>query len=209
MVLLLFLVPVCAGAIAGMARGGSLGNLARLRLRAGWVVAAALAVQVALRWLPRWSRVPLVLVTYVLVGAWTVVNVRHRPAALGVGFALVAAGWALNLLAIAPNGGMPVSAHALAQIGAPVRINVRDGNLSKHVAAGATSRVRWLGDTIPVRPVHSVISIGDIAMALGFALLVASAAGGHAENGGGAAGTPGAVGGDRTDRRGTTPLPPR
>lgn len=87
---------------------------------------------------------------------------------------LLAAGWLLNLAAIVPNGGMPVSLHAAREIGAPAHIDVTEGNLYKHVPASGETALPWLGDVVPVRALGSVISVGDVVMFLGLVLAVGS-----------------------------------
>jgi hypothetical protein len=60
----------------------------------------------------------------------------------------------------------------------------------KHVAADDTTRLLWLGDVVPVRPIGKVVSSGDIVLLLGVA---AAAAAGMA--GGQSGGEPRATGG--------------
>lgn len=185
----IFLLPIGAGAVLGKIRGVRLSDAAGLSLRAPWLVFVALALQVAVPKFRASGRVPVVVFSYAVVGVWLVLNLMRRPLAVRLACGLLALGWGLNVLAIAPNGGMPVSRAALAAVGAPATLDIREGdiregdveqgNLSKHVAAESTSVLRWLGDTIPVPPLYTVISIGDIALAVGIVLLLSSAATGQ------------------------------
>lgn len=170
----LFLLAVAAGLLAGWTMGGRLGQLAGLRLRAPTLVALALALQVGAGVAASGWRLALVAVSYLLAGAWLGRNLPGRSMRLRAGLALLALGWALNLAAMIPHQGMPVSSQALHRVGAPLGADVGDGHLSKHVRAHA-SAVSWLGDVIPVRPLKAVISIGDLALLAGVGLCVAGA----------------------------------
>ncbi|MGH9279758.1 MAG: DUF5317 family protein, partial [Acidimicrobiales bacterium] len=115
--MLLFLLPVCAGAAIGFCRRGRLDQVTQLRLRLPALVLVALALQASLVRVGSAWRLPVVLGTYGAAGGWMVLNLVRRPRLVQVALGLVAAGWALNVAVMAPNGGMPVSAHALAGIG--------------------------------------------------------------------------------------------
>ncbi|MGH9227056.1 MAG: DUF5317 family protein [Acidimicrobiales bacterium] len=168
-------MPVLAGVILGWGRGGRLEGLERLRLRASGLVMAALGVQLVLHRLPEHWRVPLVLASYAAVGLWIARNLGGRPWFLRAGLALLAVGWALNLAAIVPNGGMPVSESALGAVGVAPGYDVADGHLSKHVSAHGGVVDAVLGDSIPVPPLGAVISLGDILLAGGIALTLSGA----------------------------------
>ena len=86
------------------------------------------------------------------------------------GLWLVAAGFALNTLAILAYGGqMPVTAAALRRAGIPRAIPIlaqRGDGL--HVLARPDDPLRYIGDVIPLT--HQVISVGDVLIGLGVAL---------------------------------------
>jgi hypothetical protein len=150
--------------------------LTRLQLRARALVIAAIALQTALGHAgeaPGW-RFPVVTVTYVLVGAWVVLNVAGRPALLGLGMTLLALGWLLNLLPIVANGGMPVSSAAARQAGAPSGSEVVRGHLYKHRPEGGETVLAPLGDVIPVPLLGAAVSAGDVAMFVGISVTVAA-----------------------------------
>ena len=172
--MLVFTVALAVGAAAGYALGGRLRHLADLGLRAPLLVAVALALQVGAGLLPEQRRFPLVLCSYAIVALWLVVNATGRSALLGLGLSFLAVGWLLNVAVIVANDGMPVSLSAAREVGVGPDLDVTDGNLYKHVAASADTRLRGLGDVIPVRHLRSVISVGDIAMVVGIAVAVAS-----------------------------------
>jgi hypothetical protein len=88
---------------------------------------------------------------------------------------LVAGGWLLNLVAIVPNEGMPVSESALRSAGIASSVSITHGHLSKHVLLNSGTVLRALGDVIPLPWFRSVISVGDIVMAIGIGVVIATA----------------------------------
>lgn len=170
----LLAVSLFPGILAGWAVGGRLGRLAELELRAPAVIFAALALQLGLGLLPAGARAPALAGSCVLVGVWLLLNVRGRPPVLGLAVGLLAAGWLLNVAVMLPNGGMPVSGAALARIGAPPQTDVSDGHLYKHVPADAETVLPWLADVVPLAPLSAVVSAGDLVLAAGGFLLLAT-----------------------------------
>jgi MFS family permease len=147
--------------------GGRLSELARLRLRAGWAVALALAVQVVLARIDpqgsQWLHGALHIASYVLAGVFVVAN-RRIP-----GLWLLGLGGGLNLVAIAANNGvMPILPSAMAAAG----LNNAPGVFhNSGLVVGA--RVPFLGDIFAVPaplPFHNVFSAGDICILLGAAI---------------------------------------
>jgi Family of unknown function (DUF5317) len=145
--------------------GGRLDALAELRLRRVWAIYAALALAVlgvGLPGLPDWARSSLLVAAYP-VGAVFVLANRWLP-----GMPLAALGAALNLLAIAANGGvMPASVAALEAAGLPV-----DEPGFESSAVLDDPRLAFLGDVFAVPaswPLSNVFSIGDVLIGLGLA----------------------------------------
>ncbi|GGU93159.1 hypothetical protein GCM10010260_30000 [Streptomyces filipinensis] len=175
--LILFGGPVAAGTAAGYLSGGRLSRLTDVRLRWLWLLWLAAAVQVAQLAtvsLPgtagRLLRAPLLALVFALGLLWLGVNAqgRNRPFQTGVGLALTGA--VLDALPIAVNGRMPYSLSSAAVAG------LRAGSqTAKNVPAGRGTRLLALGDTIPVPPLHAVVSIGDVLLAIAAGLLVATA----------------------------------
>ncbi len=91
------------------------------------------------------------------------------------GLGLLAAGWLLNAVAILPNGGMPVSTVAVDAAGAPPRVQEQGRPILKHVPATDASVAALLGDVIPVRPLGTVLSGGDLLLLLGVGVCVSAA----------------------------------
>jgi hypothetical protein len=176
---LLFPGIIAIGVLAGYAFGGRLTNLALMRWRSFPLVGIAIAMQVALSLRPlrnalgdhTWDAV---VTSYALIGLWLVLNIRHRRGLTRAGVGLAAAGWLLNVIVMVPNRGMPVSAAGLDAAGAPPDLKVSSGHLYKHVLASHSSVLRPLGDVIPLRLLHTVISAGDVVMLVGIATIVAA-----------------------------------
>ena len=146
--------------------GGSLSALGRVILRRRGLLLAAVALQVVAltvaadgpESLPRAGH----LASYGLLGAFVWAN-RHVP-----GLLLAGSGGALNLAAIAANGGvMPASPTALREAGMAATV----AGFSNSEAL-ADPRLWWLGDVFAVPaglPLATVFSVGDVVLVLGAA----------------------------------------
>ena len=170
--MLLLPFALASGVIFGRLAGGSVASLRALRIRATALLLAALAIQLSLFAVAAPVRWMVVDVSYSLVGVWLLINLRFRHRALRVAMALVAIGWFCNLAPIVANGGMPISLDAARRAGAPRRVEVNANNVAKHVAAGPSTRLRALGDVIPLRAFRAVISVGDILLAAGIIVTI-------------------------------------
>jgi len=118
--------------------------------------------------------VALLLASYAVLLLFVAANFRY------IGFWLVAAGFALNTLVIALNGGMPVNDHALREAYGSSYQGTRTSLLStggaKHHLARADDVLLPLSDVIPVgSPVHNVFSVGDMVAIFGVAWALAEA----------------------------------
>ncbi len=178
--MLILPLAVAVGLLAGWVTGGSWRALSELRFQHSTLVLGAIAAQAALevpgiRGWPSDLRFAIVVVTYIVLGWWLFENARASSGGARFGLGLVEVGWTLNLLAIIPNKGMPVSESALERAGIAPSTSVVLGHLSKHVSLNHGTVLRALGDVIPLSWFRSVISIGDIVMAIGIGVLVAAA----------------------------------
>jgi hypothetical protein len=165
------LYGLAAGLVVGFALGGRLDRLATVHFRLGAVALVALGIQLAL-FSPLADGLPddvgraIYVVSTALVGLVVVANLRLT------GVPLIALGAALNLLAIAANGGkMPASPAALAAVGLGVGGNTNSVVVADPALAPLTdvfAMPAWL-------PLANVFSIGDVLIGVGLAVAVAAA----------------------------------
>ena len=143
-------------------------HLARTSFRYPWLVFIGLALQLAVQTvaqplLDAGATLVLLLGSMALVALFLLFNLRLP------GTGLAAVGLALNVLVIAANGAMPVHAPSADEAGVP--ISFAEGGVKHEVMDGST-RLPWLGDAIPLAPLRTVLSLGDVLLALGIALFV-------------------------------------
>jgi hypothetical protein len=175
----IILIGLALGVSIGYAIGGRLNRLARnLKLRAVWIIYVALAIQVLVRVPPvsdahDATRLLVVLLSYAVIAVWLGLNAVSQRGALRLAVALITLGWLANLAPIALNAGMPVSRHALALADSPGPSAGSKG-FFKHILAGDQTELNWLGDIIPMRAFKTVISIGDILLLVGIAVVIAA-----------------------------------
>jgi hypothetical protein len=168
-------LPVAAALAVGLAAGGKVGALAQLRLRAVWLVFAALALQLVafpLPWFP-WetgesAASALWLASFALLIVAAALNARIT------GVPVIAAGMLLNLVAILANGGtMPVTPGALEAAGESYVTNANSTALQSPTFSWLVDRwaaPEWV-------PFANVFSIGDVLIAVGAFVLVLAAMG--------------------------------
>jgi hypothetical protein len=156
------LIIVAVAIVVGFVARGSLRPFERLTLHWWGVAVAGLALQaVPLPHSAGRAGVTAVMVTsYVLLIAFLWVN-RRLPA---VPLALV--GLSLNLLVIAPNGGMPVSASAVRTAGGIVaEVPLAGSGPNKHHLMTDEDVLRPIADVIPgPPPLGIVLSVGDLLL---------------------------------------------
>jgi hypothetical protein len=173
------LVAIAVALAIGFLRGGSLANVAGLRIRYLPVLFAALLVQIAI-----FSQIAGTRDIIHRIGPWLyiatlfatlfvmLVNL-HIP-----GMKVIALGAALNALVITANGGfMPSPESALERAGRLEYVRQEEAErasgeyvLSNSTIADDDTRLLVLGDIIPIPkrvPLSNVISIGDIVIAIG------------------------------------------
>lgn len=169
----IFLAGLVAGIGVGSIRRGSLRNVAALPVGVSATVTVwlALAIQVAMRWLPTGPTRSFALATsYLLVGlALAYVLMRFRGSTsrlLRAAVALALVGWSLNFLPIAANGAMPVAIPRSATASSEHDLPDGDALIAKHIPASSDARFATLGDTLLIDPPGTVLSVGDIVIAL-------------------------------------------
>jgi hypothetical protein len=181
---LLVLAVVVGGILIGLALGGSLRNLAETRLR--WWPLALAGLSLQLIPVPsrpgqadHWAAAGLLIASYVLLLMFVAGNIRIP------GLPLVAMGFALNLLVIGANGGMPVKDAALRQAAGSGYEKSRQrllekGGLKHHLATSDDVLVP-LSDVIGIGgPVANVFSPGDMLSYAGAAWALAGLTREHA-----------------------------
>lgn len=163
-------LTVVVGVAVGYLGGGRLRRLAAVSLTRVELLVAAVAAQAVLTGLTTagvrtgTAGTALLLGSYIGLIAFVWAN-RALP-----GMVLVALGSGLNAVVVAANGAMPVSRTAIATVTSdPVDIVA-----GKHRLLEAGDRLPWLADVIPVPVLRQIISVGDIVLAVGVAVLVGS-----------------------------------
>lgn len=175
--MLLIVLVVVVGIAVGLALGGTFRNLSELRIRFWPLAILGLVLQLVpirshdLHWLA----VALLIASYVVLLVVVVANLRVA------GFPLIAVAFALNLLVVSVNGGMPVSASAVREgwgaRGAPGLIEAleRSGG-EKHHLQRANDILVPLSDVIGIGPpISQVVSPGDILFLIGVGWVLAAA----------------------------------
>jgi MFS family permease len=168
-----FLLPsLLVGVLFALLLGGRLSRFLELELRRGWAVWVAIGLQLAI-FGPFGAPIPtaleptLHLASYGFLIVFAATNIRI------VSLVPLAAGMALNAIAIAANGGkMPVSPEAwrAAGLGTP--------SGSENVRLGA-ERLGFLGDIFALPagfPLANVFSVGDLLIGFGAILFIVSVA---------------------------------
>ncbi len=146
-------------------RGGRLHRIANAPLHWSGLLFVGLAVQFGVEFAARQRLIVdgEVAVTVALVGSQALVLIWvlrnwHLP-----GMLLISAGLALNATVIAANGGMPVDPAAIDALGLEgTRIPV-----GKHTLMTDATVLPWLGDIWAIPVLRSIVSIGDVVLALG------------------------------------------
>ncbi|MFP4310585.1 MAG: DUF5317 domain-containing protein [Nitriliruptoraceae bacterium] len=159
------LAAVTLAVVVSLARGGRFSNLAERPLAGSWLLFAGVALQLALDvaagrgLLPAagWSGWALLVLSQLLVVTFLVTN-RALP-----GVWIVAAGLLLNVVVIAANRAMPVDPAAIAALG----IGDVEVPAGKHTLLSEETRLPWLADVIPVPWLRSILSVGDLVIAVG------------------------------------------
>jgi hypothetical protein len=163
--------------IVALALGGRLENLGAVRLRATWLMVPALAatlLPVFVSLTSRGDRLVTAL-AFIVVGAFLALNIKAGRGVFRAGLIMIALGWAMNFVVILANGGMPLSSSAYAASGQTAAASPGHGGFYRIVSADDGTRMRFLGDVIPIRVLRNVLSPGDLILAAGFAVAIGGA----------------------------------
>jgi hypothetical protein len=160
-------VAAVAG-LYGLVRGGSLDGVAATKFRFLWLLFAGFLLQIGFSlWNPGWltesGELAILMGSSLLVAIFLALN-RRLP-----GMLIAAGGLVLNVLVIASNGAMPVSLEAADVAGTD--IEAADFGI-KHEPLHDDTVFPWLGDVIPLPGLSTLISAGDVVLALGIGRLV-------------------------------------
>ncbi len=162
----------------GKIRGGSLSSLGSMPLKRVEAIVVAFAAEAAILALGlRGVRYAAVAAPYVFFCAYACLLYAVWANRSVPWMSLVGLGIALNFVVILANGmRMPISADALAAAGLGGQAAaIATGRVLTYRLMDSTARLWPLGDVIPLGPpypVHRVVSVGDIVMAVGAFLLV-------------------------------------
>jgi hypothetical protein len=162
-------LAIAFGVALGLAGGGNLSNLARLKFRWPLVLVAAVLLRYVVIFTPL-SRVEGAQYAYAaslaVIVLWTVWHLRLLP-----GVWLVTLGGALNLIVVLANGGrMPVDATlAASQLGG---ILAQRGHIGQYTVMGPDTHLGFLGDWLSLGPLPEAYSPGDLLIAMGIALVI-------------------------------------
>jgi hypothetical protein len=141
--------------------------------RVRWPVALGLGavLAVAADRIDGGGAVPLAVVGQVLLIIGVLANLHL------VGTGVLAVGLALNLVSMVVDGGVPVRRGALVAAGVLEPADVPDATVSgpRHLER-SDDLAPWLGDALPVAPMRTVVSFGDLVVAVGVADVAAHAA---------------------------------
>jgi hypothetical protein len=152
--------------VAGFLAHGSLAALSQLRIRWAGLAIVGLVMQVVLP--PGSWPLILLLCSFLLLGIFALRNIELA------GFPAIGVGIALNLLVIAVNQGMPVTAAAIRASGQADTLQALVAERApKHHLAGPDDQLLFLGDVMGLpQPVGQAISVGDLFTYGGVAWLV-------------------------------------
>ena len=163
-----FTLSVVVVAVAvSMALGGRVSRIGDHELRGGWLLGTGLVLQLGVDQAAGRGLIAdagafgstVLVVSQVLILAWILRNAEISPP----GLALVGAGLVLNAIVMTANGAMPVDPQAMAALGLG-DLQVPPG---KHTLLTEATRFAPLGDVIPLPPLRSIISVGDVVLAVG------------------------------------------
>jgi len=167
-VLVLLGLALVGGVVIGLARGGSLAALSRVRVHQPWLLAGVAVVLVLARAEPRLNGPGWVVATVLLAG-FAAANSRLP------GLSLLLAGLALNTIVIVANGGqLPVSLWGADRAGLSAEKIISS---SVYEPGNGRTVLRPATDVIPLAlpGAPSVVGLGDVLMASGIGLFGAVA----------------------------------
>lgn len=166
-------LALAIGLVAGLAARGSIKGLGELHLQGEVVLLVMYLVQGIARGrlvgttATSWGGA-VWFVSSAVLASLLVINTRHP------GAVVAAAGTILNMLVVIANGGMPVELLSAGQVGAS---SVASASRGFYAAAQPWTIAAWAGDVVPLSVLGQtyLLSVGDILLGVGVAVVVASA----------------------------------
>ena len=160
--MVLILVTVAAGVVAGWLRGGRVRNIAETSIKGGLVACAAVLAQAVHAVVPN----PSVAITATAISQALLLTFLWLNRFVAGAF-LVALGSSLNAAVILANGAMPVSREAIMAVARhPLEV------VGRHRLLEPDDRLPLLADIIGLPLLRTVVSVGDVVLAAGVGLLV-------------------------------------
>ena len=163
--------------IVGLLRKGRIANLGRIPFRGAYAFAIPLVLFIVASLLTHHTNND----RLALAGARVTNVLQYLVLITAIGFnlhireiRLMGLGVLSNFLALTANGGlMPISASAAKIGGIWKMIDPAAGTkLVRHAIMTSETRLKPLTDLIPVPGFHTVLSIGDVVLAIGIFLLI-------------------------------------
>ncbi len=166
---MIFILPLLIGCVIGLVRGGSISNLAFLKLKRLWILPVAYAVQyTSIYYLRGLEYEFLILLSYLMLILFCLLN------QLVAGVKIAAVGIFLNFLVMVTNHfRMPAYLPSVMRIDPKAALLLKQGLIGKSIAMSGSTHLNFLGDIFSVHIGRgSLISIGDILFSIGIAVLI-------------------------------------
>lgn len=168
---MIILVAIPIGILVGLLARGSIANLSSFRFRWSWVAVTGLLIQVAL-FTPTGDRLAASAGPAIYVASTAAVFLAVLRNIRLPGMAIVAVGSMSNLAAIIANGGsMPADAGALATAGFTDAGSHTNSVVLEHPALQPLTDIFAVPAGIPFANVYSV---GDVLIAVGIVIVIAT-----------------------------------
>jgi Family of unknown function (DUF5317) len=165
--MLLTLAALLAGVVAGLASGGRVARLRSRQVRSWWLLVAGVGAEALAGHGPAAPALA-------VAGAAALVAFAFRNA-IFAGMGIVVAGVLANAAVVVVDGGMPVNPAAVVRAGITTRARLPGLDYgARHHPQSPSDRLVVLDDRIPLRIDHKVVSAGDLAVAAGLAVVIAS-----------------------------------
>ena len=167
-------IVLVASVLLGWTTRGRIGDLAHVSLRWTALLYASVVMGLAPLLLSIGHSASRALVTcgYILLMFFLVMNAMRLRGSLRIGLAVLCLGWVLNATPFIANGGMPLSLWAYARSGIRESPTPSRGGFFKIIIATSASKLKFLGDVIPVNVIREVVSLGDLTLGLGVGIII-------------------------------------